>query len=221
MSKRILIMGGPGNGTVIASTIVDLMRVSKEWDLWGYLNDSEEIGSLIEGYPVVGRVNEAARLSLPDVFFIYALTTAKRAKERADILRALKLPREKFATVIHPTAVVAHSARLGYGVVLMPLTVVGPGVVMGDHSQLYAHGFLGHHAQVGELCFIANNASIGGSTTIQQGAHIGSNSSVLERVVVGEWALVGLGAVVLKDVPPYAKVVGNPARIIGTLTDQA
>ena len=219
MTKKILILGGAGNGTVIASTIVDCMRVSSEWELWGYLNDSEEIGALIEGYPVVGSVSEAGRFNSPDVFFLYALTTAKKAKERANILVSLDLPREKFATVIHPTAVVAHSAQLGRGVVLMPHTDVGPGAVMGDHAQLYAHGFVGHHARVGDFCFIANNASIGGFTTIGLGAHIGSNSSILERVVIGEWALVGLGAVVLKDVPAYAKAVGNPARVIGTVND--
>jgi acetyltransferase EpsM len=219
VSKRILIMGGHGNGTVIASTIVDIMQVSEEWELWGYLNDGEEVGSLIEGYPVVGRVTDAARFNSPDVYFIYALATVKKAKERGDILRLLDLPRAKFATIIHPTAVVAHSAQLGFGVVLMPHAVVGPGAAMGDHSQLYAHGFLGHHAKVGDLCFIANNASVGGFVTIQQGAHVGSNSSILERVVIGKWALVGLGAVVLNDVPPYATVVGNPARVIGMLNE--
>lgn len=219
MSKKILIMGGVGNGTVIASTIVDLMQVSNEWEFLGYLNDTGEIGSLIEDFPILGRVAEAGRFNLRDVYFVYALTTVKKAQERAEILWALNLPREKFATIIHPTAVVAHSAQLGCGVVLMPHTVVGPGALMGDHAQLYAHGFIGHHARVGELCFIANNASIGGYVNIEQGTHIGSNSSILERVMVGKWSLVGLGAVVLKDVPPYAKVVGNPARVIGKVNE--
>jgi acetyltransferase EpsM len=210
-------MGGPGNGTVIASTIIDLMKTDNEWELMGYLNDSGDIGDVIEEYPIVGRVKEAQRFNAPDVYFIYALTTVKKAKERVELLESLELPRVKFATIIHPTAVVAHSAQIGFGVVLMPLVVIGPNVSIGDHSQVYAHGFLGHHAKVGDHSFIANNASVGGYVNIHQGAHIGSNSSILERVTVGEWGLVGLGSVVLKDVPPYSKAVGNPARIIGKL----
>ena len=217
MSKKILVIGGAGNGTVIASTIVDLTKVSNEWELWGYLNDSGEIDSLIEGYPIVGRVKEAKRFNLPNVYFIYALTTVKKAKERFELLQSLDLPREKYATVIHPTAVVAHSAQIGYGVVLMPQVVVGPDVLIGDHAQVYAQGFLGHHAKLGDFCFIANNASVGGFVDIQRGTHVGSNSSILERVTVGEWSLIGLGSVVLKDVLPYTKVAGNPARMIGNI----
>ena len=212
-------MGGPGNGTVIAATIIDLMKKSDEWELMGYLNDSEEIGSLIEGYPVVGRVKEAGRFNLPDIYFIYALTTVKKAQERVELLRSLNLPREKFATVIHPTAVVAHSAEIGYGVVLMPHVVIGPGVILGDHTQVYAQGFIGHHAKLGDFCFVANNASVGGYVDIRQGVHIGSNSSILERVTIGDWALVGLGSVVIKDVPTNTKVVGNPAREIGKVSE--
>lgn len=220
MPKKLIILGGAGNGTVIASTIVDVMQSSSEWELLGYLNDGDREGEQIEGYPVLGKIADAGRFSLrDDAYFIYALTTVKKARERAEILRALTLPRDKFATIVHPTAVVAHSALLGHGVVLMPHTVVGPGAVMEDHAQLYAHGFVGHHSKVGELCFVANNASIGGYVNIERGAHIGSNSSILERVTIGEWAVVGLGAVVLKDVPPYAKVVGNPARFIGRVDE--
>ncbi|HEX3744918.1 MAG TPA: acyltransferase [Bryobacteraceae bacterium] len=51
-------------------------------------------------------------------------------------------------------------------------------------------------------------------TIIRRGASIGSNATILARVVVGENAMVGAGAVVTKDVPPNATVVGNPARSV-------
>ena len=51
---------------------------------------------------------------------------------------------------------------------------------------------------------------------LKEGAYLGTNCSTLEFISLGKWSLVGIGSVVLKDVPDYAKVVGNPSRVIGT-----
>ena len=53
--------------------------------------------------------------------------------------------------------------------------------------------------------------------TIRRGARVGINATLLPEIVVGESALVGAGAVVTKDVPARAVVVGNPARVIGSV----
>ena len=55
------------------------------------------------------------------------------------------------------------------------------------------------------------------ATIIERGASIGANVTIVCGVKIGEYALVGAGAVVTKDVLPYALVVGNPARIIGSV----
>lgn len=52
-------------------------------------------------------------------------------------------------------------------------------------------------------------------TLIKKSASIGANATILCGVIVGEYALIGSGAVVTKDVPPFALVVGNPAKIVG------
>jgi acetyltransferase-like isoleucine patch superfamily enzyme len=52
-------------------------------------------------------------------------------------------------------------------------------------------------------------------TQVQQGASIGANSTIVCGVSIGRWAMVGAGSVVTRDVPDYALVVGNPARLIG------
>ena len=56
--------------------------------------------------------------------------------------------------------------------------------------------------------------------TICKGASIGANATLLPGITVGQYAMVGAGAVVTRDVPPYAIVVGNPAQITGYVQDQ-
>ena len=52
-------------------------------------------------------------------------------------------------------------------------------------------------------------------TFIKKSASIGANATIVCGVTIGEYALIGSGAVVTKDVPPYALVIGNPGRVIG------
>jgi acetyltransferase-like isoleucine patch superfamily enzyme len=55
------------------------------------------------------------------------------------------------------------------------------------------------------------------ATLVKRGASIGSSATLLCGVTVGEYAMVGAGSVVTKDVPPYTVVAGNPARVLKTL----
>ena len=56
-------------------------------------------------------------------------------------------------------------------------------------------------------------------TTVEKGAAIGANATVLPGLVIGEGSMVGAGSVVTKDVPPFAVVAGNPARLITQLPE--
>ena len=210
---KVVIIGGRGNGTVIASTIEDCAKAGCDVECAGFLNDDE---TEINGYPVLGKIRNGYWKKLPeDHKFIYAMSNIKQAPERYELLCDLDIPTKRFATIIHPSAVVSDKAEIGNGVVLMPFTLISPNVVIGNHTQMYAQSFVGHDTKIGEMVFIANNASIGGRVDVMKGAHIGSNSSIIERAVLGEFSIVGLGTVVLKDVEKFEKVVGNPAKIIG------
>lgn len=215
--KKIIIIGGRGNGTVIASTIEDINMIKKEYEILGFLNDGFNISEKISGYPVLGPVTRETCEKYEDALFIYALISVGKAEERVKKLNDLNLSIEKFPTIIHPTAVVSLSATLKSGVIIMPNVVVGPDVEIGDFTQIYANSLIGHDTKIKDYCFIANSASIGSMVTLEQGAHIGSNASVIEKVTIGQWSLTGLGSVVLKDIEPYSKVVGNPANSIGYL----
>jgi UDP-2-acetamido-3-amino-2,3-dideoxy-glucuronate N-acetyltransferase len=54
-------------------------------------------------------------------------------------------------------------------------------------------------------------------TLVKKSASIGANATIVCGVTIGEYALIGSGSVITKDVPPYSLVVGNPGRIIGTV----
>ena len=214
--KKLIIIGGEGNGTVAASTVEDVNANKKEWEIIGFLNDFEK--EPINDYPVLGKINQETAqkfLRNDDVYFLYTLISVKLNYKFLPKLKNLKIPLRRFATIIHPTAVISKFAKIGYGVSIQPCVVVGPNVTIGNHVQIFAQSLIGHNSTLDNYSYIANNASVGAHIHLKEGTYLGTNCSILEDVTIGEWSLVGIGTVVLKDVPSFTKVVGNPARIIG------
>lgn len=83
---------------------------------------------------------------------------------------------------------------------------------IGSYTKIDNQVHIAHNVQVGEACLIAAGASIAGSTVVDDGAWIGPHAVVGNGLRIGEGAEIGIGSVVLKNVPPGAKVLGNPAR---------
>lgn len=214
--KKLIIIGGYGNGTVVQSTVEDINKVKKEWEIMGFLNDNEK--GPINGYPVLGKIDKetvSEYLSQSNVYFFYSLISIKLNYKFLDKLLNLKIPQERFATIIHPTSVVSDHSEIGFGTCIQPFVSIGPNTKIGDHVQIYAQSLVGHGAVLDDYSYVANNACIGADVHLKEGAYLGTNSTTLEFVELGKWSVTGIGAVVLKNVPDYAKVVGNPAREIG------
>jgi len=214
---NIIIMGGHGNGMVVASSI----EQAAEHKVIGFLNDQEDIGSLIsDKYPVLGRIDDAKDFDGDDVYFYFGIFSLARKWDNVERIKKIGLPLEKYITIVDSSAVVSPFSQIGYGCYIGPCVVVGPNTKIGNFVQIFGHGFVGHDAIVDDYCFVANNASIGGTVHIKQGVYIGTNCSIREFVTVGSWGVVGMGSVVIKDVEPKVTVVGNPARQIKNSADR-
>ena len=214
--KKLIIIGGYGNGTVVQSTVNDINSIKKEWEIIGFLNDKET--AAINGSPILGKIDPVLikdYLRDPDIYFFYTLISVKLNFKFLHKLKELEIPEERFATIIHPTAVVSKFAKIGFGTSIQPFVSVGPNVSIGNHVQIFAQCLIGHGAKLEDYSYVANNACIGADVHLREGAYVGTNATTLEFVTLGKWSITGIGSVVIKDVPDFAKVVGNPSRVIG------
>jgi len=213
--KKLVIIGGHGNGTVVASTVEDINSKEPTWKIIGFLNDDKE--SSINGYPVIGGIDKNLIDELikeDDLYFYWSLISVKLNHTFISRLEELEIPEDRFATIIHPTAVIAQNAQLGYGVSIHPFVNIGTNVIVGNHIHIFAQAMVGHGAKLENYSYVANNASIGAHVTLKKGAYLGTNATTLENISLGEWSVVGLGSAVLNDVDDYSTFVGNPARKI-------
>lgn len=134
-------------------------------------------------------------------------------------------------TKIWHFAQVREGARIGAGCVLSKDVYIDANVIIGDGVKVQNGVSVYQGVTVEDEVLIAANVAFtndkhprafGGHWTItptlvKKGASIGANATIICGVTIGEYAMVGAGSVVTKDVPPYGLVVGNPAASIGTV----
>jgi len=119
-----------------------------------------------------------------------------------------------FGVAVHPSAQVSKMAGFGGGTVIFQNSVIQPSVHTGEHCIINTGAIIEHDCILDDYVHVSPNATLCGGVQIAEGAHIGASAVILPGVSIGAWAVVGAGAVVLDNVPDYAVVVGNPARII-------
>ena len=128
------------------------------------------------------------------------------------LVRRLGFDPARYATVIHPAAVLPESCWIGPGSVLLAGVVATAAVTNGAHVSIMPGTVLTHDDEIADYATIAAGVRLAGGVHVGEGAYVGAGALVRERRKVGPWSLIGMGAVVLTDVPPYEVWAGVPAR---------
>ena len=105
----------------------------------------------------------------------------------------------------------APGSALGRGDAVCAGAVVQPGARIGRHVIVDTRASVDHHGRVGDYAHLAV-AHLAGGASVGEGVFMALGSIVLPKIHVGDWATVGAGAVVTKDVVPGVTVVGIPAK---------
>ena len=121
-------------------------------------------------------------------------------------------------------AMIGENCNIGQNVVVSPKVSLGNNVKVQNNVSIYTGVTCEDDVFLGPCCVFTNILNPRSfisrkdefiPTLIKRGASIGANATILCGITIGEYAMIGAGAVVTKDVPPFALIVGNPGRQIG------
>jgi sugar O-acyltransferase (sialic acid O-acetyltransferase NeuD family) len=191
-----------------AQVVIDVLR-SNGIEVRRQYNDSPR-----NQHPASRDVHPGLRLVGPedfpdlDVPLILAVGINGERAELAQVLDA------EFGTAVHPTAIIAPTARIGEGTVVLHGAIVQPNATIGRHVLINTGASVDHDNDIGDYAHISPQAALSGHVTVGEGTHIGVGAVVIPTITIGRWCKVGAGAVVIRDVPDHCTVVGNPARIV-------
>lgn len=215
----LLLVGAGGFGRETAEAVRAINASHEErtgaarWELLGFLDDDpHRWGSELSTAPVLGAIDDVAKR--PDAAVVVCTGHPGDFTSKRRIVTRLALPRERYATLVHPTAVLPASCQLGEGTVVLAGVVATVDVEVGAHVALMPHVVLTHDDRLADFVTAGAGACLAGGVTVREGAYLGSGCLVREDCTVGPWALVGMGAVVTREIPGGEVWAGVPARYV-------
>jgi sugar O-acyltransferase (sialic acid O-acetyltransferase NeuD family) len=205
MTDELLLVGASGLAReVLAAGITGVA---------GILDDDHRLhGTDIDGVPILGPVASAAERD-GQLLVCIGPSGSRRAVVRR--LRSDGVGDERYATFV------GRSARVGSSSDIAPGSIVLDGVVITAHARLGRHvvvmpnAVITHDDVLGDYSTLASGVVLGGRVRVGEGAYLGMLASVRPGVSVGADAVIGMGTVVLDDIPPAQTWAGVPARQLG------
>ena len=209
--KKIVIVGAGGFGRELLWWIKDINRVENKWEIAGFIDDDP---NALDGYdcdyPIIGSIKDWQPKQDEEFALAFGSPTLKRK-----IVDILKSKGAKFATIIHPTAMLSEFAKVGEGLIMFPYSKISCNTTVGDFVTLLATP-IGHDTLIGDYTVISGGCNIVRNVKIGKDVFLAAGVCIAQDVQIGDGAYLGLGSVVLKDVPAGATAFGNPARVFPT-----
>lgn len=136
-------------------------------------------------------------------------------------------------TRIWQFCVILPNAKIGENCNICAHTLIENDVVIGNNVTIKSGVFIWDGITIEDNVFVGPNVTFTNdkkprskkypekflTTLVQEGASIGANATILPGIKIGKFSMIGAGSVVLKDVPPFSIVAGNPAKIIGQVSN--
>lgn len=195
---KLTIIGASGHGKVIA----DIAKLNG-YDEIEFLDDNEEL-THCGNYPVVGNTKIAVDIQ-NDIFIgIGNIAIRKKLQEQ--------FKEKSLVTLIHPDAVIAADVIIGKGTVVMAGAVINSGTKIGNGAIVNTCSSVDHDCIIGDFVHIAVGAHVCGTVTIGKSTWIGAGTTISNNIHVCENCIIGVGAVVVKDILEIGTYIGVPAR---------
>lgn len=207
--RALIVVGASGHGKVVAEA-----ATAAGFRVIGHLDDVTPTGAPVGGRPRLGSCSDLPALAAANAGLAVALGIGHNAGRTAVAGRlAALLPELDFPAIVHPAATVASSARLGRGVVVLARAVINAEATLDDFTLVNTGAIVEHDCRLGRAASLAPAAAMGGGSTLGDGAALMMGALLRHRTTVGEHSIVGMGSVVVSDLPPLVVAWGNPARM--------
>lgn len=210
--KDLIIFGASGFGREVAWAVERLNKVTPTWNLFGFMDDADDIqGTEINGYKVLGKTADVS--NYPDAYYVVAVGASRTREKIVSNMKTVN-PSIKFGTVIDPSVEMSDLVTIGEGTIICAHTIITVNIEIGSHVIINLDCTVGHDAVLQDFVTLYPSVNVSGITNIGHAVELGTGMQIIQGKTVGDYSIVGAGAVVVKDIPAKCTAVGSPAKPI-------
>jgi sugar O-acyltransferase (sialic acid O-acetyltransferase NeuD family) len=211
---KLIIIGAGSVGGFIAYNIDHF----GSYDIVGFLDDDvKKQGKFMFGYEVLGTTKDLDTWAIEGSPLAVVIGIANPMIKAAIHEQVAGKP-VTFPNFISSRSWLSNKVILGKGIIIYPGVSINYETKVEDFSIINMNCAVGHNCLISKYSSLAPSVKTAGHTTLKEGVDMGIGSATIQNIIIGEYAKVGGQAMVIKDVPKNATVVGNPARIIKSST---
>lgn len=209
--KSIAIFGAGGFGREVKELIDQINVNEKKYEFIGYFDDAYKIGEKVNGFPILGGVNELNQIDKEiHIVFSIANCTSKEKIFNQLVNRYIVYP-----VLIHPNCVIGTTnVKIGEGSIICAGTIITCDVTIGNHVIINLSCTIGHDTIIEDYGSFMPCVNISGNVKICRSVYCGTGSKIINQIEIGEYTIIGAGAVVTTNLPAHCTAVGIPAKVI-------
>lgn len=209
IKRPLFIWGGTGQSIVLSELLCESHFV------WGFFDSNKSVNSPIINIPIYHseKILFEELKGMEDLDFVVAIG-GNNGAIRVEIHKKLIKFGLKSISAIHHKSNIENSATIGDGCHILINSTICARAKIGNCVIINSSVNVDHECEIGNGVHIAPGATLAGCVMIGDNSFIGANATILPKIRIGENCIIGAGAVVIKDIPSFSTVVGNPAKII-------
>lgn len=208
--QKLVILGASGHAQCVAEC-----AVAAGFDVLGFTDPALLVGTALRFGPVLGSESTLTHLQeqhpgLQVVVGVGDNHLRMRITQKVSEL----FPKLEWATVLHPSSVLAPDVTPPVGLVMMPGATVRTGGRLGQGLLLNTGCIVDHDAQLDDFASVGPGATLGGTVQLGELSAVSIGATVLHQCKIGAHTVVGGGALVTGDLPANVVAYGVPAKVV-------
>jgi sugar O-acyltransferase (sialic acid O-acetyltransferase NeuD family) len=208
----VVILGAGGFARETYWVFLEDNAEKKKWNVVGFVDDNPKLhGTALCDIPVLGGFDWLEQNAGKNFRAICGVGSPRSRKAIA--VRASTLGFD-FCTVVHPNVRMSRWVELGAGVIVAAGGILTTQIKIGPHTIVNMDSTIGHDTIVGAYCNVNPGCHISGCVKLGDGVEFGTGAVIIQGKSVGDWSIIGAGAVVAKDIPSHVTAFGVPCCVI-------
>lgn len=208
--KEIAIIGAGGFGREVKMLIDQINQKEKQYEIIGFFDD-KPYSEKINGLDYLGKLEDVNKWN-SQLSIAVAIGDPKTKKK---IVESITNSNIDFPNIIHPNVLIGDdSVSLGKGNIICAGVIITVNIQIDDFVILNLSCTVGHDTVINSYSSFMPSINVSGEVHIEEGVYVGTGAKIINQLSIGQYTIVGAGAVVSKSLPEKCTAVGIPAKPI-------